>query len=179
MIPIDRMEGREREVILRHFRPEDWRQVSRWEQDDETLSYIGKKKRLTASPWGLGDIPSLSLSGRVFTRRRLMAIDTPAAEFIGYVELREINWRRRVGELRICIGEKHYWGQGFGTAAVKSFVSLVFGCLKVDYIYLRVYRSNVRALRCYEKCGFRVEGILRMKEYDDDDIILMGIRRSF
>lgn len=152
-------------VILRDLRPEDWWQVARWEEDDEILEYLGKKP-LTA-------LPRADL-GR---RRRVLGIDVEGGRFVGYVELREINWRRRSGELRICIGEKYYWGRGYGTAAMRLFIDICFDRLGLEYLYLRVYRTNRRAIRCYEKCGFRAEGVLRGGRLDDGDIILMGMHR--
>lgn len=162
-------------ITLRDLRPEDWRQVRAWETDEEILGYLGKKG-LTAAWGGSADDgwPQVVLG----TRRRALAIETEAGSFIGYVELREINWRRRAAELRVCIGDKSYWGKGYGTAAVRGILIRSFGVLNLEYVYLRVYRDNQRALRCYEKCGFRVEGILRAGGRTEDDIVLMGIYRS-
>ncbi len=150
---------------MRDLTPGDWWQIARWEQDEEILAYIGKK-RLTAMPWE--DL------GR---RRRAMGIHVGGERLVGYVELREINWRTRSGELRICIGEKEYWGRGYGTLALQAFLELCFERLGLEYLYLRVYRNNKRAIRCYEKCGFQVEGVLRGGRLEDD-IFLMGKRRS-
>lgn len=160
-------------IVLRDLLAEDWHRVRVWEGDEEILGYLGKKG-LTTAPWN-----DAGEWGRVVmgSRRRAFAIDTHEGEFIGYVELREINWRVRAAELRVCIGAKAYWGRGYGTAAVRKIVGLSFEHLKLQYVYLRVYRDNRRALRCYEKCGFRVEGILRAGGRTEDEIVLMGIRR--
>lgn len=158
-------------MTLRDLAPGDWARIWAWEADEEILGYLGKKG-LTAA---LGDIAG---DRRILTgsRRRVFAIEAHGAS-IGYVELREINWRRRAAELRICIGEKAYWGRGYGTAAVRQLMAWGFEAAGLEYLYLRVYRDNRRALRCYEKCGFRYEGILRAGGRTPEAIVLMGIRR--
>lgn len=158
-------------IVLRDLLTEDWQRVRVWETDEEILDYLGKKG-LTTVPWNSEGEWGRPVLG---ARRRVFAIDTHGGDFIGYVELREINWRRRAAELRVCIGEKTYWGRGYGTAAVREIVARSFERLNLYYVYLRVYRDNLRALRCYQKCGFRVEGILRAGGRTEDDIVLMGI----
>ena len=74
---------------------------------------------------------------------------------IGDLELDHISWRRSEAELRIRIGEKEYWNKGYGTDAVRALLDLARNNLGLRHIYLRVYRFNHRAIRCYEKCGFR------------------------
>ncbi len=167
-------------VVLRDLRPEDWRWVARWESDEEILRYLGKKRLTAPWPGGGGAAPRAPAGKILMDRRRVLAIDTIQNEFIGYIELRDINWRQRSAELRVCIGEKAYWGRGYGTDAVRLFVHQNFTQLKLDYIFLRVYRSNVRAIRCYQKCGFAVEAVLRAgtrRRRQFDDIVLMSIHR--
>ena len=56
-----------------------------------------------------------------------------------------------------------------------------FKTLNLNRIYLRVYENNLRAIRVYEKTGFRQEGQLRQAHFQDGsymDVILMGILRS-
>lgn len=180
-------------VSLRDLSPEDWERIAGWEDDEEILRYIGKKKLTRiAAAWASGQgheagapaeapaaAAALSAGRLQDARRRVQAIDATDGAFIGYVELREINWRQRSGELRICIGEKAYWGRGYGTDAMRLFLDFCFDSLKIEYIYLRVYRSNARAIRCYMKSGFAVEGLLRAGRRDwDDDIVLMGHYRG-
>lgn len=159
-------------VTLRDLVPGDWERILAWEADEEIVGYLGKKG-LTAA---LGN-PSAGWRRAVGgSRRRVFGIETDG-RFIGYVELREIDWRRRAAELRICIGVKDYWGRGYGGAAVRRLTAWGFEAAGLEYIYLRVYRDNRRALRCYEKCGFRYEGILRAGGRTPDEIVLMGITR--
>lgn len=159
-------------VTLRDLLPGDWARIGAWEADEEILGYLGKKGLTAALANAAGDRRRL-VAG---SRRRVFAIEADGVS-IGYVELREIDWRRRAAELRICIGVKEYWGRGYGTAAVRQLMAWGFEAAGLEYLYLRVYRDNRRALRCYEKCGFRYEGILRAGGRTPDAIVLMGITR--
>ena len=63
------------------------------------------------------------------------------------------------GELAIEIGDKQYWGKGYGTKAVRALVDhwLSNG---LSRIWLKVLPWNARAIRCYRKCGFLPAGRL-------------------
>ncbi|MDY7077660.1 MAG: GNAT family N-acetyltransferase [Chloroflexota bacterium] len=91
----------------------------------------------------------------------LLAIETAEGVHIGNVGLHRINWKDRNAELGIAIGEKAYWGQGYGTDAIRTLLGLAFHEMNLHRVFLRVDEDNSRGIRCYEKTGFRREGTLR------------------
>ncbi len=113
-----------------------------------------------------------------------LAIEAPTANgwtMIGTTGFHEIDWRNRRGEFGIAIGAKEFWNRGFGTDAVRTLVGFGFGELNLERIMLRVYDDNLRAIRCYEKAGFTLEGRLRRDRYHNgrySDTLLMGVLRS-
>ncbi|MBC7333862.1 MAG: GNAT family N-acetyltransferase [Actinobacteria bacterium] len=74
---------------------------------------------------------------------------------IGNCGLHKINWIQKSCELGIVIGEKNFWNKGYGSDAIRSVVSFAFNRLGISRIRLNVYQYNVRAIRAYEKCGFK------------------------
>ena len=81
---------------------------------------------------------------------------------IGTIGLRNFDWINRNAELFISIGEtEEYTSKGYGSDAVKTFVKYCFEHINLHKIYLHVFESNGRAIRCYEKAGFQREGILK------------------
>ena len=81
---------------------------------------------------------------------------------IGTIGLRNFNWINRNAELFISIGEvDDYTSKGYGSDAVRTFVKYCFEHINLHKIYLHVFASNGRAIRCYEKAGFREEGLLK------------------
>ncbi len=99
---------------------------------------------------------------------------------IGNCGLHKIDWKNGHAELGIVIGEKAFWGQGFGTDAVRALLRFAFHELRLHRVYLDTYDFNPRAIRCYEKAGFRREGTKRealFREGCYHDVHLMAILR--
>ncbi|WP_433958723.1 GNAT family N-acetyltransferase [Cytobacillus horneckiae] len=62
------------------------------------------------------------------------------------------------------IGETEYWNRGVGTLLVSSVVSFLYEYEKADKVIMDPQVRNLRALRCYEKCGFKKVKILPKHE---------------
>ena len=80
---------------------------------------------------------------------------------IGSCELRLGPAAHRTADLGIGIGESGFQGKGYGSEAIGLLLEYGFGTLNLNRIELKVYGNNARGIRCYEKCGFRREGVLR------------------
>ena len=153
-------------VALRPLRPTDYPQVRRWDLDRELVSLYG----------GLpSDLARLE-PGYV------MAIEA-GGRLVGLIGLTGDTWPMRSAELRILLGEKLHRGRGLGREAISLFLAHVFETTALDFIYLRVFRHNERAIRCYSSCGFRLAGRLEVRSdprYADpppaDDLLLMTYR---
>jgi RimJ/RimL family protein N-acetyltransferase len=81
----------------------------------------------------------------------------------------------------IMIGDKTAWNQGYGTAATREAVRIGFEELGLQRIWLQVGSHNPRGIRCYEKCGFRQEGVMRrarLKRGRWIDVVIMAILRE-
>ena len=79
-------------------------------------------------------------------------IEKETGDFIGNIEL--MNPDSREGELGIALtaGKQN---QGYGTEAVRAFTAYAMDHLGLSRIVLRTRPYNPRAIRVYEKCGFR------------------------
>jgi len=81
----------------------------------------------------------------------------------------------------ITIGDKNYWGKGYGTSAVREALRRGFREMGLRRIQLHVRADNLRAIRCYETCGFQHEGLLRQTVFKHGqylDLLNMGILRE-
>lgn len=102
-------------------------------------------------------------------------------KMIGNIGLHNIDWRCRSVEVGIVIGEKRLWGRGHGTKAMRLMLRHAFNTLNMNRVYLRVYETNPRAIRSYEKVGFIHEGRERQGMYIDGrfcDVLLMSVLRE-
>ncbi len=87
----------------------------------------------------------------------------------------------QVGGFGIIIGDKTQWSKGYGTAALREVLRIGFEEMGLQRIFLHAFSHNARGLRCYEKCGFKREGVLRrhrQKRGEWRDIVCMGMLRE-
>jgi RimJ/RimL family protein N-acetyltransferase len=92
-----------------------------------------------------------------------------------------IDWQNRFAEIGIHIGEKKYWDKGFGTKVIKLFLKHGFDTLNLNRLWLRVFETNQRAIRAYEKAGFTLEGRYRQGQFLDGkyvDVMIMSVLQS-
>lgn len=99
---------------------------------------------------------------------------------IGMLELDGVNWTSGNAWVGIGIGEREEWGKGYGTEAMQLVLRFAFRELNLKRVSLTVFGYNPRAVRSYEKAGFREEG--RAREYLNRggrrwDMLYMGILR--
>lgn len=85
-------------------------------------------------------------------------IDIQTDEMIGTVGLHNIDHINRTATLGIFIGNKNYWSKGYGTEAIRLILDFGFNYLNLNNIHLDLMEFNQRALKCYEKCGFKEIG---------------------
>lgn len=102
---------------------------------------------------------------------------------IGTIGFKELNIPGRSASLYIVIGNKTYWGKGYGTDALIIFARFLFTQWNFHRISLDTWDENIRAIKAYEKVGFKIEGRQREARYvlgNYHDSILMGLlRREF
>ncbi len=92
-----------------------------------------------------------------------------------------LEWANRCAEFGLFIGDKTVWNKGYGTEAVQLLLKHGFETLNLHRIYLRVYSTNPRGRRSYEKAGFVLEGTLREAFYRHGkygDVHIMSVLRS-
>lgn len=82
-------------------------------------------------------------------------IDRESGRFIGNIELMDVS--ASAGELGIAVTADQQ-DRGYGTEAVSAMTKYGMERLGLKRIYLRTNPDNARAIRVYEKCGFREYG---------------------
>ncbi len=115
-------------------------------------------------------------------RMIVFAIRTLADDrLIGDVGLGVFFWNHGDTFIGIGIGEREFWGKGYGSDAMKLALDYAFTELNMRRVTLNVFEYNPRAIRCYEKLGFRHEGRVRQylnREGQRWDLIYMGIMKE-
>lgn len=156
-------------TVLRPITAADLPTLAAWDRDPEIVALMGRKfQDDSAQDWY-----RRIQAGRTC---RALAVEDKGGRLIGELEVDRIDWRLGTAEVRICIGEKEYWGRGYGTDALRTLLRVAFLTWGLRALYLRVYRSNQRAVRCYLRLGFTVRGVLSpSRRRDDPDAVLLMV----
>ncbi len=86
--------------------------------------------------------------------RRRFAIESLDGRHIGNCMYYDIDESSRQAELGVMIGEREFWGQGYGTDAVRTLLRHIFETTRIERVYLKTLVWNVRAQRSFSKSGF-------------------------
>lgn len=100
---------------------------------------------------------------------------------IGGIGLDGIRWTHGDTFVGIGIGDREFWGKGYGTDAMKIILRYAFTELNLHRVTLDVFEYNQRGVRSYEKAGFVMEGRARevmLREGRRWDVLFMGILRE-
>lgn len=165
-------------TYLRPLEPDDIPTFYRWNNNQEVNLW-------SSAAWPLNTMLSEEqIEERFFSpsqdRTRYMILNE-TQEPIGTIGFREVNVPARSAVLFIVIGEKEFWGHGYGTDALKLLVEFLFFQWNFHRLSLDTWDGNIRAIKAYEKLGFQVEGRLRQARFvmgEYRDAILMGLLRD-
>lgn len=105
----------------------------------------------------------------------------PEDKLIGFISLNGIFWNQGDCWVAIGLGEREYWGNGYGTEAMELALNYAFSELNLRRVTLGVFEYNQRAIRSYEKAGFQHEGRMRgmlLRQGQRYDMFFMGILRE-
>ena len=167
-------------VCLRAYRQEDIEIATSLVNDKELKKFLAPGIPFPMSPWEEESWVK-SQNGNQNGEYNFAIEDIETKKYIGGCGIHNVNWLTRVAVVGIMIGDKEYWGKGYGTDAMKVLMKFIFEDMNINKIRLSHFSFNQRAKRCYEKCGFHVEGILKDEIFKEgkyyDEIIMSAFRK--
>ncbi len=152
---------------------------SRWEQDTEQHRLAGEDPAQLWSEKKHKESIEKRSENTELIQFFIRVLDGDA--LIGSVELWVNSWTHAEAWLGIVVGDRAYWGRGYGADAVRLILQYGFVELNLRRISLGVHAYNARAIKTYEKAGFQMEGRMRSEGLRDGvryDGIYMGILRE-
>lgn len=93
------------------------------------------------------------------------AIETLEGKHIGNCSYYEINRKKSEAQAGIMIGDRAYWDKGYGAETITALVEIIFRETELDRVYLKTLVDNIRAQKCFMKCGFAACGYLDRDGY--------------
>lgn len=153
----------------------------RWQRDSEFVRLADEDPILMVSEKKLKEWLEKRLDNDPKPDRHFFSVRTLAEDkLIGFFGM-WINLVHSEAWVGIGIGEREFWGKGYGTDMMRLALQYAFTELNVHRVSLGLHEYNPRALRSYEKAGFRLEGRTRKdlrREGKRFDSFWMGILRE-
>ncbi len=147
-------------IYLSPRNTEEAEQFTEWLNDFETTDYIGRSALI------------ITLEGekKYFEENmdknyNFFIVTLDDDKLIGTISLEKYDAINRTATLGIFIGDKEYRSQGYGTEAIRLILDYGFNYLNLNNIKLDLMSFNERALKCYQKCGFKEYGRRRKCKY--------------
>jgi RimJ/RimL family protein N-acetyltransferase len=147
-----------KKTILRPLLERDIPLLLRWVNDPEIRQFITRvfpAMENDEKEW-------LERLHRHSDKEVVLIMETLGHTPIGTMGIHGIDWRNRVATTGALIGEKSFWGKGYGTDAKMILLDYALNRLNLRKIMSRVYAFNKRSLAYSLHCGYRIEG--RLKE---------------
>lgn len=107
--------------------------------------------------------------------RQIFAVETLSGEHIGNLSYYGINEEKGEAELGVMIGQRGYLGKGYGRDAISTILRHIFSQTNLRRITLKTLKGNIRAQKCFIKCGFVPSG---EKTIEGRHFLLMAIERT-
>ena len=143
-------------IVLKTYLPH----ITKWINDPEVTYYLGThmpQYERNEEQW-LERISDNKDTDQVF------AIVTASGEFIGLMGLHKINLKDGTATTGALIGEKRFWGKGYGSEAKMLLLDYAFNALNLRKVCSSALAFNGRSVRYSKKCGYEEEGV-RKKQF--------------
>ena len=137
---------------LRKLKPKDAQYMLGWMHDKDIASCF----RFDSLSFTLDDV--LNFIDRSIDDHENLhyAITDETDEYLGTISLKEIDYQKSQAEYAISLRKKCH-GQNVAKQATDLLLDIAFNKLKLNRVYLNVLQDNKRAIRFYEKYGFKPE----------------------
>ncbi len=160
-------------VKLRDKRLSDARNDYVWQTDPELV-------QLDAAPTLTIPFPKYLAEYAIHLRypaptRHIFAIETLDSKHIGNCTYYNVDETDGEAELGIIIGDRNYWDKGYGTDVITTLVDYIFLETNLKRLYLKTLDWNVRAHKCFKKCGLAPYGHINQDGYS---FVVMELRRK-
>jgi aminoglycoside 2''-phosphotransferase len=148
------------DILIRDFSESDLPLMFRWLTDDTVLEfYEGRDVRYTMDTLSEKFLEEIPSGFRVIFEYKNTPIGYGQAYQLSgdmFEEYSYPDYSRNIFAMDQFIGETQYWNKGLGSSFVKLMADYLKEAKAADCILLDPHQNNQRAIRAYEKAGFRI-----------------------
>lgn len=150
-------------IKLEYFTADDFQLLIDWISDDDLLmNWAGTQFSYPLTESKLNRYIREANDFKESSTMVYKAVDTETGKTVGHISLTAVNRENRSARItRVLVGDTAERGKGIGEKITKAVMQIGFKDLNLHRMSLGVYDVNVSGLRCYKKCGFRIDGVLR------------------
>lgn len=167
-------------VYLRAFEPDDYKVTIKWHRDDQIWSMVAGPKYFVSAEYEKKWIEN-AIWDKNQIKLGVCLNDTD--QLIGMETLKDIDWISSSGQSACLIGEKEYWGKGYGVEAGLLLLEFAFRERDFNRVWAKILENNIGSIKLHERCGYKQEGILRQSVYKNgefrDQVIMSILREEF
>jgi diamine N-acetyltransferase len=173
-------------IRLRRNESADISRFVEWLNDPEVRRYLSLTMPISMAneeQWfqNMLKLPAQEQPFAIEIRKKTPEKEAEEWQMIGNCSFMDVDHTARSAEVGLLIGDKSCWNKGYGTEVMRLLLSVGFGTLNLNRIFLRVDEDNKRGIRAYEKAGFVHEGRFRRAAYRDGqyhDVLIMSVIRA-
>jgi RimJ/RimL family protein N-acetyltransferase len=165
-------------VYLSPIHAEDSETYTRWLNNLGTSVPLGAAAQVLSLDRERELLKHLGSEGHTFA-----IVERGSDTLVGNCGIRDLNAVNATAEVGIFIGEEKRRSKGLGTDALLLLAAYAFKILNLHNLMLRTASFNARAIRCYEKAGFREMGrraeAIRVGGKRHDDVFMQLLAADF
>lgn len=165
-------------IYLRALEPDDYKVTVEWRHDEEIENMVGGPKYFISS-----EKEKEWVKNCIFDNSRMVLgiCLKDSGKLIGTVNIQEIDWINRSCHVPVLIGDKTEWNKGYATEARLLAIKFAFDERGMERVWATILDSNKASIRMNEKCGFKIEGVMRravFKGGEYHDLVMMSILKE-
>jgi len=145
-------------IYLRALEMDDYKTSIHWRKDAQIWDMLGGTKYFVSEAYEKKWVENAIFNSKDV---RLAICLSKNDKYIGNVYMTDFDEINRSCQSHILIGDKEYWGQGYAKEALLKAIEYMFNERNINRIQAVILESNKQSLRMHQKCGYKVEGLLR------------------
>ncbi len=150
-------------IRLEYFTQADFPQLIKWvDSEDLLINWAGSQFKFPLTEDKLHQYLRFTNDFEESVTLIYKAVDVLSGEAVGHISLSVIDRPNRSARItRVLVGDPKTRGKGTGSAIIRAMLKIGFEDLKLHRMSLGVYDFNIPGIKCYQNCGFNIDGTLR------------------
>lgn len=97
---------------------------------------------------------------------------------VGLIQIYYYDKTKNAYEFDLFIGDNNYLSKGIGYKTIMLINNYLFKIKQASFIILRPFKRNIRAINCYLKAGYKIEGEYLSKDTIGNDEIIVLMQKN-